>query len=322
VIEYASNGSLFDLRAAGVTFTDVQTAHFVCDCTRGLHRLHTNSPTPILHRDLKSLNLLLSSDHVVKLADFGEASFTTDSALEPSAFTAHWSAPEVLSDEVYTKMCDIYSLAMCVYELYACVVPFHNVKSRFTVAKKVKEGERPDLTSVAAATKSREAWQRSQCLAADGGAISRPDSTAPTVLAMAPDMLMLMQQSWDQDPRKRPTVEEWVACADRNLRSHVQQSDNVLFGTSNTSRNTIGAGGNTSFALFDSMDSCDSAGPGVDLSRSSLPNFDGRNSGELQEKIHASLQDSGRGGKRAFSGRNRSNRPGSVTSPRGGVESW
>jgi serine/threonine protein kinase len=84
----------------GSAFSAAQRSHFVLDCVRGLHRLHSNSPTPVLHCDLKSLNLLLSDDWVMKLAgmhhhtlpdhplhahtlhttDFGESAYATDLA--------------------------------------------------------------------------------------------------------------------------------------------------------------------------------------------------------------------------------------------------
>jgi serine/threonine protein kinase len=65
---------------------------------KGMHFLHSSG---IVHRDLKSLNLLLDSKWNVKVSDFGLTKFRDDikkGSPDEGAGTVHWTAPEVLSE--------------------------------------------------------------------------------------------------------------------------------------------------------------------------------------------------------------------------------
>ncbi len=77
-----------------------------------MNYLHTYSP-PIIHRDLKSGNLLVDGYYHVKVADFGLAKFQTDQTEKNKTFcgTLLWTAPEVFSGNGYTEKADIYSFS-------------------------------------------------------------------------------------------------------------------------------------------------------------------------------------------------------------------
>lgn len=89
------------------------------DVARGMYYLHDNSP-PILHRDLKSLNLMLAdevlspNDRVmVKITDFGVARPMDESGkMTGQMGTCHWMAPEVINNQPYTLAADVYSFAI------------------------------------------------------------------------------------------------------------------------------------------------------------------------------------------------------------------
>ena len=70
------------------------------DTARGMNYLH-EKPTPILHRDLKSLNLLLDQSRRVKLADFGWTK-GLQNYMTGKIGTYQWMAPEVISAFQYT----------------------------------------------------------------------------------------------------------------------------------------------------------------------------------------------------------------------------
>lgn len=71
VLEYCSRGSLWStIQNLDVPLSWEDRRRFALDTARGVNYLHTCSP-PIIHRDLKSLNLLLDDCYKVKLADFG-----------------------------------------------------------------------------------------------------------------------------------------------------------------------------------------------------------------------------------------------------------
>jgi serine/threonine protein kinase len=157
-----------------------------------------------MHCDLKSLNLLLSSEWLLKLADFGESSMVTDLAGHVPGVTANWSAPEVLRSEPYTWMSDVYSLAMCVYEIHTGVIPYHNIKSRFTIARRVEEGVRPAIDA---------------------------NTTMPK------SMQELVLQSWEGDPTQRPTIEQWLSCAEQHVNADDRRSNSERLQSTNTDCN-------------------------------------------------------------------------------------
>eukprot|EP00644_Phytophthora_capsici_P000368 jgi/Phyca11/503731/fgenesh2_kg.PHYCAscaffold_4_\ len=90
----------------------------------------------VLHRDVKSRNVLLSSSLDAKLCDFGisrrkcsgnddETNLTATAA----AGTLSWTAPELLLGEEYTEKVDIYSLGVLLSELDTCTLPYHDPAS-------------------------------------------------------------------------------------------------------------------------------------------------------------------------------------------------
>ena len=85
------------------------------DTARGINYLHQFNP-PVIHRDLKSLNLLLDDSFRTKLADFGWTRKKYD-LMTDKIGTYQWMAPEVIAGQNYTELCDIFSFGIIMWEI-------------------------------------------------------------------------------------------------------------------------------------------------------------------------------------------------------------
>mmetsp|Transcript_3518 Transcript_3518/g.10219 ORF Transcript_3518/g.10219 Transcript_3518/m.10219 type:complete len:508 (+) Transcript_3518:246-1769(+) len=92
------------------------------DMARGLAFLHANK---VIHRDLKSKNVLLTKDGVAKIGDVGMAKIMSDGYLtrDGALGTMAWAAPELLLGEKCSEKVDIYSLGICIWEVVTQDVP-------------------------------------------------------------------------------------------------------------------------------------------------------------------------------------------------------
>ncbi|KAL0231485.1 hypothetical protein GEMRC1_010889 [Eukaryota sp. GEM-RC1] len=99
--------------------------HYTRQILEGVHYLHTNS---IIHRDLKGANLLIDSNGVVKVADFGasrklQGFHTAMNECRSLKGTPFWMAPEVVVQAAYGRQADIWSIACCVIEMATGIPP-------------------------------------------------------------------------------------------------------------------------------------------------------------------------------------------------------
>jgi mitogen-activated protein kinase kinase kinase 9 len=85
------------------------------ETARGVHYLHSCNP-PVLHRDLKSLNLLLDESGRVKLADFGWTK-GLDNYMTGKIGTYQWMAPEVIASQKYSEKADVFSYGIILWEI-------------------------------------------------------------------------------------------------------------------------------------------------------------------------------------------------------------
>ncbi|RHZ12181.1 hypothetical protein DYB37_010401 [Aphanomyces astaci] len=94
----------------------------------GLVYLHSMDPI-VIHRDLKSRNVLLDSVRGSKITDFGIARETYDQTLTLNAGTYRWMAPEVVLDGHYTEKADLFSFGVILSELSTELLPYANVRN-------------------------------------------------------------------------------------------------------------------------------------------------------------------------------------------------
>jgi len=138
---------------------------------RGMTYLHEGQP-PVLHRDLKSANILLDESYTAKVADFGLSRLkaTHQTIMTGNCGTVQWMAPEVLSNELYAEPSDVYSFGIILWELLTCECPYEGMNSIPCAMAVLNEGRRPAVP----------AW-------------------CPRSLAA------LIQSCWAHEPERRPT---------------------------------------------------------------------------------------------------------------------
>jgi class 3 adenylate cyclase/tRNA A-37 threonylcarbamoyl transferase component Bud32 len=145
VTEWIPKGSLRDVLADGsVKLSWATRLNVVKGIALGLAYLHSQQPAPILHRDLKSSNVLVDESWNAKIADFGLARMKQENATMTRCGTPAWIAPEVVMRERYTEKADLYSLGMVMWEVATRKLPFAGENLAKT-AVDVVEGKRPPV---------------------------------------------------------------------------------------------------------------------------------------------------------------------------------
>ena len=123
-MEFMPLGSLYHLLHLPSSSYSRHRAKSIClDTVRGMNYLHQQQP-PIIHRDLKSHNLLVDRHWQVKVCDFGLSRITAQNQTMTACGTPSWTAPEVLRNERYTTKADVYGFGVVMWELFARADPF------------------------------------------------------------------------------------------------------------------------------------------------------------------------------------------------------
>ena len=143
VMELATNGSLFDyLHNKNMKPPQDQSIKWAKQIAYGMAYLHRHD---IVHRDLKSHNVLLSGDMEPLLCDFGLARTMKKTTKASSVGTYEWMAPEVAFGGNVNQKCDTYSFAMVLWELMEHQVPFGDAPNGLVAAVWAKDGQRPPI---------------------------------------------------------------------------------------------------------------------------------------------------------------------------------
>lgn len=180
ITQYIPNGSLFnalkhrdgspDLDGTDKTLIAMGIAH-------GMQYLHKHG---IIHRDLKSLNILLDDKKLPIICDFGlsrrqgESEFdTSENLMTKDVGTPHWMAPELFETSNYTNKVDVYAFGMIMWEMLTESSPFKNMTGIQIAYAVCKKGERPEFPKIT-----------------------------------SDQMKAFINRCWNQDPNQRPTFEE------------------------------------------------------------------------------------------------------------------
>ena len=110
IAEFMDRGCLFDVLHKE-TFTWRRKLDFALDIAKGLMYLHTRAP-PIIHRDVKSLNILVTKDWKCTITDFGLTRIKDKAMLSTRVGSPAWSAPEILRGENYDEKADVFRFVL------------------------------------------------------------------------------------------------------------------------------------------------------------------------------------------------------------------
>ncbi|XP_056685020.1 serine/threonine-protein kinase CTR1 isoform X2 [Spinacia oleracea] len=172
VTEYLCRGSLYRLlhKSGGREVLDERRRlSMAYDVAKGMNYLHKRNP-PIVHRDLKSPNLLVDKKYTVKVCDFGLSRLKANTFLssKSAAGTPEWMAPEVLRDEPSNEKSDVYSFGIILWELATLQQPWNSLNPAQVVAAVGFKGKRldipsdvnPQIATIIKACWANEPWRR------------------------------------------------------------------------------------------------------------------------------------------------------------------
>ncbi|XP_078261556.1 mitogen-activated protein kinase kinase kinase 21-like [Rhinoraja longicauda] len=177
VMEYAQGGPL-NRALAGRRIPPRTLVNWAVQIARGMSYLHAEAIVPIIHRDLKSSNILLFekidnddiANKTLKITDFGLAREWHKTTKMSAAGTYAWMAPEVIKSSLFSKGSDVWSYGVLLWELLTGEVPYRGI----------------DGLAVAY-----------------GVAVNK--LTLPIPSTCPEPFTKLMEECWDQDPHIRPS---------------------------------------------------------------------------------------------------------------------
>ncbi|BCS82572.1 putative serine/threonine-protein kinase receptor [Cotonvirus japonicus] len=182
VMEFMALGSLFEI-LGNELIPEIPFAlknKIAYQASKGMHFLHSSG---IVHRDLKSLNLLLDSKWNVKVSDFGLTKFKSNINKNKSDkqmnCSIHWTAPEILNDSsnIDYILSDVYSFGIILWELLTREQPYHGMSVAAIAVSVIRDNARPPIS--------------------EGHYVSTN-----------PDYIDLIKNCWHYDPAMRPTFLE------------------------------------------------------------------------------------------------------------------
>ncbi|KAM1388379.1 hypothetical protein ACFX2I_016516 [Malus domestica] len=162
--EFLPRGSLYRLlHRPNSQLDERRRMRMALDVAKGMNYLHTSNPT-VVHRDLKSPNLLVDKNWNVKVCDFGlsRTKHHTFLSSKSTAGTPEWMAPEVLRNEPANEKCDVYSFGVILWELATCCVPWKGLNPMQVVGAVGFQNRRleiPEEIDPVVAEIIRDCWQ-------------------------------------------------------------------------------------------------------------------------------------------------------------------
>lgn len=173
VYEFMDMGSLYDLthdRKNPISLGFDSCVKISLQIARGIAYLHSQG---IVHRDLKSPNILINNNWNVKITDFGLSRSKQESeAMKTVVGSPAWMAPEILEHKPYDESVDVYSFGILMWELYSGQRPFKDMAPLQIAMAVISKDQRPPISD-----------------------------------DMPPPLSKLISECWAKDPKDRPSLE-------------------------------------------------------------------------------------------------------------------
>lgn len=112
---------------------------YAMETAEALSYLHNILSPSVIHRDLKSLNLLIAHDGHIRVCDFGLVR-----AKKSKAGTPAYMAPELLRERPFNKKVDVWAFGMVLWEFFAREIPFFGMPPG-QISDDIARGVRPEL---------------------------------------------------------------------------------------------------------------------------------------------------------------------------------
>ena len=169
VTALAENGSLYDyLHKNNIKPMLDHSLTWAMEIAYGMVYMHR---LDLVHRDLKSSNVLFTKNMTAQICDFGTSRTMPNTTIASRvAGTYRWMAPEVIEESEINKSCDIFSYSIVVWELMEHKIPFNDCPNEVKASISILRGDRPLITS--------PEWPQY--------------------------LIELIQVCWSEDPRERP----------------------------------------------------------------------------------------------------------------------
>jgi serine/threonine protein kinase len=181
ILEYCDKGSLFDIlhdQSQHIDFSRILTV--LMQACKGMMYLHLHDP-PILHRDLKSLNILVDGDWNVKVADFGLTDFKHEGQVTNLEMgSPYWLAPEAMEYQRFSEASDVYSFGVIMWEMFTRQVPFGDMNPYQAAMAVITEDKRPLIPAY-----------------------------------VPPNFTDLIETAWHRNPKKRPSFPKILKMLER-----------------------------------------------------------------------------------------------------------
>ena len=214
VMEYMCGGSLTQVLRGPEMLPWSERHNIASDVAKGLAFLHNREPM-IIHRDVKSHNILLTEHKHAKLADFGLA-MEVPVESSSSKYGMHadvkmvgslpWMAPECFELQ-YSSKSDMYAYGMVLWEIVSRKRPYDDIKSEKEIYAMVQDGQREEIPDQ----------------------MTQLESGNPT--AKTPESIKdFIRLCWFHDTAKRPSADEAVEAFREDIKKELEENNPIQFG--------------------------------------------------------------------------------------------